>query len=126
MSPDSSPSSMSVHLPASLIALSLAIFLGAQIGAANQGTKTMKWQLTNLEKQGTQLDEAKKQLGEAIVKSDELVKQTAVVQQQYTALLNDVLDLSKNDKDAAKIVDKWKIQRNAPGPDAAGADAKPK
>ena len=113
MNPDS-PSRMSVHLPLSLLALAAAIFLGAQIGAVHQGSKTMQWQLENLDQQNANLKEAQQQLAAAITARDELVKQSGQIQQQYTAVFTDLLDLAKNDPDAAKIVNKYKIQLNAP------------
>ena len=115
------PSRMSVHLPLSLLALSAAIFLGAQVGAVHQGSKTMQWQLENLDQQNANLKEAQQQLAAAITARDELVKQSGQIQQQYTAVFTDLLDLAKNDPDAAKIVNKYKIQLNAPAPATAPA-----
>ena len=115
------PSRMSVHLPLSLLALAAAIFLAAQVGAVHQGTKTMQWQLENLDAQNANLKESQKQLAAAITARDELVKQSGLIQQQYTAVFTDLLDLAKNDADAAKIVNKYKIQLNAPPAAAAPA-----
>lgn len=116
---------MSVHLPLSLLAVAAAIFLGAQVGAVNQGSRTMKWQLENLDKQNANLKEAQKQVAASILARDELVKQSGQVQQQYTAVFTDLLDLAKNDPDAAKIVNKYKIQLTAPPADAGGSAAQP-
>src|SRR5882757_7679836 len=99
----SSAPRMSVHLPVGLLSISIAIFIASQIGAASRVKDTMNWQLENLEKQSAQLKDARKNLESAFTKRDDLVKQAAVVQQQYQALLTDVLDLSKSDPDAAKI-----------------------
>ena len=118
------PSRMSVHLPLSLLALAAAIFLAAQVGAVHQGAKTMQWQLENLDAQNANLKESQKQLAAAITARDELVKQSGQIQQQYTAVFTDLLDLAKNDADAAKIVNKYKIQLNAP-PAAASPAAAP-
>jgi len=104
---------MSVHLPVGLLSLSIAIFIASQIGAANRVKDTMNWQLESLEKQSAQLKDAKKQFEVQLNKRDDQVKQAAAIQQQYQALLNDVLDLSKSDPDAAKIVEKYKVQRAA-------------
>ncbi len=114
-----------VHLPLSLLALTLAVFLGTQIGAARAGHKAMEWQRDNLDKQIENVKSAQKQYGEQIQKRDEMVKQAASVQQQYTALLNDVLELAKDDEDAKKVIQKWNIQRNQPAAtgDAAGGSA---
>ena len=125
MSTEPSPTRMSVHLPLGLLATSIAIFLLAQIGGMNQAKKSINWQLGNLDKQGEQLKDAQKQFTDALAKRDELVKQSSQIQKQYTALLEDVLELSKGDPDAAKIVEKWKIQKNAPPADAPAEEAKP-
>lgn len=118
---------MSVHLPLSLLAIAAAIYLCAQVGAVHQSNKTMQWQLENLDKQNANLKEAQKQLAAAITARDELVKQSGQVQQQYTAVFTDLLDLAKNDADAAKIVNKYKIQLTAPASTAepAGGTAPP-
>lgn len=124
MSTDSSPARTSVHLPLGLLAISIAIFFWSQLGAASQAKKTINWQLGNLDKQDEQLKDAQKQFADALVKRDELVKQSSQIQQQYTALLNDVLELSATDADAKRIVEKWKIQRNAPPADATAEGEK--
>lgn len=108
------PRSLSVHIPLLLLALALAMFFASQIGAAKRSDETIRWQLDNLDKQLTQLKDGQKQLTELIDKRQELVGQSQKVQEQYTALLNDVLELAKTDADAAKVVEKWKIQRNSP------------
>src|SRR5690349_15855223 len=116
-----SPARMSVHLPVGLLSLAIAIFIASQIGAAKRVKDTMNWQLDSLEKQSAQLKDAKKQFEAALAKRDEVVKQAGTIQQQYTALLTDVLELSKTDPDAATIVEKYKVQRAADT--TAGADA---
>jgi uncharacterized protein involved in exopolysaccharide biosynthesis len=128
--PYSSKPGLSVHVPMALLGLAIAIFLCAQIGAASQGAKTMKWQLGNLDSQVENLQKAQKDFDDAMVKREELVKQAAAIEAQYTSLLNDVLELAKEDEDARKVVEKWKIQRSAPpaNPPAAvegSAGAKP-
>src|SRR4051812_43414802 len=107
MSTPNESSSFNVQLPVTLLALAAAVFLGAQIGAVNRSGSTMRWQLTNFDTQITNLKDAKKQFAEAIVKREDQVKQSGQVQAQYTALLNEVLDLSKVDEDAKKLVQKW-------------------
>jgi hypothetical protein len=113
---------MSVHLPVGLLSLAIAIFIASQIGAATRAKTTMNWQLDNLEKQSAQLKDAKKKFAEAVGQRDEVVKKVDALQQKYTALLTDVLDLAATDPDAAKVVEKYKIQRQAPA-DAPAADA---
>jgi hypothetical protein len=114
---------MSVHLPVGLLCLAIAIFMASQIGATTRAKVTMNWQLDNLEKQSAQLKEAKAKFADAVVKRDDIVKKVDSLQQQYTALLTDVLDLAATDPDAAKVVEKYKIQRNAAA-EGAAADAK--
>ncbi|MDB6175148.1 MAG: hypothetical protein JWL59_4459 [Chthoniobacteraceae bacterium] len=114
-------SSSSLHLPLTLLALTTAIFLGTQIGAVKRGGKTINFQLGTTEKQIASTVEAQKQFVDAISKREELVKQSGKVQEQYTALLNDVIELAKTDEDAKKIVTKWGIQRQASPSGAATA-----
>jgi hypothetical protein len=64
----------------------------------------------------TQLKEGQKQLGDLVSQREDSVKQAQAVQQQYNALLNDVMELAKTDADAQKIIEKWKIQRTEPAP----------
>jgi hypothetical protein len=123
-SESSSAPRMSVHLPIGLLSLAIAIFIASQLGAANRVKATMNWQLDNLEKQSAQLKDAKKQFDAALVKRDELVKQAGAIQQQYTSLLNDVLELSKTDPDAAKVVEKYKIRPAQDTPAPAETDKK--
>ena len=124
MGNDDGPLFMNLHLPLALLALAIAIFLGAQIASVNQSGKTMRWQLANYDKQNSNLKDAQTQFAELLRKREELVKQSSQVQQQYTALFNDVLDLAKDDADAKTVVDKWGIQRQ-PNPPAGGAPPAP-
>ncbi len=117
---DYSGSIMNIHLPITLLALAIAVFIAAQIASVDRGEKTMRWQLANYDKQKENLQNAQNKLTDLIKKREELVKQSTQVQQQYTALLNDVLELAKDDADAKSIVQKWGIQRNA---NAAAAGA---
>ena len=110
---DEQPRSLSVHVPLTFLLLSLSVFFASQIGAAQRSTETIKWQLENYNKQIAQLDEGEKTLKEQIEKNKPLLEQSGKVQEQYTALLNDVLELAKTDKDAQTIVEKWKVQRGA-------------
>ena len=121
MPTDEAPPFLNLHLPVALLALSVAIFFGAQLATVNRSGKTMRWQLNNLDKQNANLKEAQKQFADLLRKREELVKQSSQVQQQYTALLNDVLDLAKDDADAKTVVEKWGIQRQTP----PAAEAKP-
>src|SRR5690242_5670443 len=107
------------HLPLALIACTLVILLASQVGAAKQSNKIMKWQSETLEKQITNLQAADKQAAETIKNREPVVKQAGELQNQLQTLLNEVLDLAKDDKDAQEIIKKWQIQRSSP---AAGAD----
>jgi len=118
------PRPLSVHIPLTFLLLALAVFFASQIGSANRSTSTIKWQLDNYEKQINQLADGEKNLKEQIEKNKELVEQSTKVQEQYTALLNDVLELAKNDKDAQTIVEKWKIQRSTPAGEKKEGDEK--
>jgi cell shape-determining protein MreC len=121
--------SSNTHLPLALIACTILVLLGSQIGASKQSTRFMKWQSETLEKQVTNLQAADKQAAEAIKNREGAVKQSGELQNQLQTLLNELLDLAKDDKDAQEIIKKWNVQRNAPAPGAdAGkpaADAKP-
>ena len=117
--------SPNLHLPLALIALTIAILLASQIGAAKQSTRVMKWQSETLEKQVTNLQAADKQAAEAIKNREPVVKQSGELQNQLQTLLNELLDLSKDDKDAQEIIKKWQVQRNTPPAAAGDAAAKP-
>jgi hypothetical protein len=108
------PRSISVHIPVTFLALAIAVFFASQIGAATRSLDTMNWQSENYDKQSKQLEDSEKQLTELVEKRKEVVTQSQKVQEQYTALLKDVLELAKTDKDAAEVVEKWKIQQAAP------------
>ena len=112
---------MSSHVPLAILSLAMAIYFGVQIRNASKQSEIMKWQLGNLDKQAENLATAKKQYGDALVKSEDTVKQADQIQGQYVNLFNDLLDLAKDDKDAKEVVDKLGIKRN----DASKADAAP-
>ena len=112
--------SSNFHLPLALIACTIAVLLGSQVGASKQSTRFMKWQSETLEKQITNLQAADKQAAEAIKNREGAVKQSGELQNQLQTLLNELLDLAKDDKDAQEIIKKWNVQRSGP---AAGADA---
>ena len=104
---------VSVHLPLTVLALAIAVFLGAQIMSVKRSGQTMTWQLSNLDKQNANLKEAQKNFAELIKKREETVNQSLQIQKQYTALFNEVLELSKDDADAKTVVQNWGIQRQA-------------
>ena len=112
-------SSLSVHIPVALLALSMSVFFMSQIGAATRSSETIDWQLGNLDKQLTNIKNGQSELTELIAKREEIVKQSTAVQEQYTKLLNDVIELAKTDADAQKVIEKWKIQKSEPPAGAA-------
>ncbi len=114
-------SSWATHLPVLLITISLCLYMLAQIRAMQQGAKTMDWQLENVDKQIAAVKNAQKQADDAAQKMAEPVKQANALQTQYNSLFNDLWTLSKDDEDAKKVVQKWKIQKN---PDSEGKDEK--
>jgi septal ring factor EnvC (AmiA/AmiB activator) len=104
---------ISVHLPLTVLALAIAVFLGAQIMSVKRSGQTMTWQLSNLDKQNANLKDAQKNFADLIKKREETVNHSLQIQKQYTALFNEVLELSKDDADAKTVVQKWGIQRQA-------------
>jgi Fic family protein len=122
--PTASSAQPASQLPIALIACTLAILLVAQIGASMESAGLLKWQRENLEKQIANLQTADKQAAEAIKNREPVVKQSGELQNQLQTLLNDLLDLAKDDKDAQEIINKWQIKR-APAPAAADTAAKP-
>lgn len=118
------PRSLSVHIPVTLLSLAIAIFLASQIGAASRTSATITWQLTNLDKGLGELKGAQKQLDDLIGQAKPVVEQAKAVQENYTKLFKEVLDLAKTDKDAQAVVEKWKIQSNEPAAAPAADGAK--
>jgi methylthioribose-1-phosphate isomerase len=116
--------SPNILLPLALIAATFAILLGSQVGSAKQSSGFMKWQRETLEKQITNMQATDKQAADAIKNREGVVKQSGELQNQLQTLLNELLDLAKDDKDAQEIIKKWNVQRNAP-PAAAGDAAAP-
>ncbi|MGB8170638.1 MAG: hypothetical protein WCF18_24250 [Chthoniobacteraceae bacterium] len=113
------------NLPLALIACTILVLLISQVGASKQSTSVMKWQVETLEKQITNLQTADKQAADLIKNREPVVKQSGELQNQLQTLLNELLDLAKDDKDAQEIIKKWQVQRNAPPAGAADAAAKP-
>lgn len=113
------PRTLSVHIPVTLLSLAIAVFLASQIGAASRTSATINWQLSNLEKGLTELKGASTQLDNLIAQAKPTVDSALKVQENYTNLFKEVLELAKSDKDAKTVVEKWKIQSNEPAPGAA-------
>jgi len=122
--PSSQPKFPSVHLPIAFIALTLAVYIGAQINSVSEQTKLLRWQISNADTNEQKLKDADKQWKEMVAKQNDGVKQSNAIQSEYQELFQEVLDLSKVDDDAKKIVDKWGIQRPGAGAPAAASDQK--
>ena len=116
------PRTTSVHLSLAILAMAFGVFFASQIEAAKRNTETMTWQKDNFEKQLTQFKEGQKNVTAAIEQRKELVTQSQAVKEKYVQLFSDLLELSKTDQDAAEVVQKWKIQVNAPKPAEAKAE----
>jgi peptidoglycan hydrolase CwlO-like protein len=120
---ETQPRTLSVHIPVTLLSLAIAVFMASQIGAASRTSETIKWQLSNLDKGMTELKAAEKQLDDLSKQAEPLMVQVKKLQENYTNLFKDVLELAKTDKDAQAVVEKWKIQSNEPAPAPAGGAA---
>jgi hypothetical protein len=109
-----------IHLPIALIAGALSLFIFAQISNLGQNASSMKWQSENLARQLISLNEGSKNLENLLGQRESLVQQSLQLQERYTALLSDIIDLSQTDADAKSVVEKYKIakQQNANAPAA--------
>ena len=113
--------SANAHTSIALLALAFAIFLAAQIGAVGEQKKLLSWQITNAKTQEDNLVKAEKQLKDLAVQREGQVKQSQELQNKFQSILNDLMELAKDDKDAKEVVEAWKIQRTAPAAPAAPA-----
>lgn len=116
----SSDWSITVYLPLTLIGLALAVYLAAQIGAASRSSRTMRWQLENLDVQIQNLEKGQEQLEQLLSMRENQVKQAEQIKGQYSTLLQDMLVLAETDADTRKVVEKWGI-RQTQKPDASKA-----
>ena len=116
---------MSTHIPIAILSLAMAIYFGVQLRNTSKQSEIMRWQIGNLDKQKESLKTARdKQIeslsaaqakfADALTKSEDTVKQADQIQGQYVSLFTDLLELSKDDKDAKEVVDKWGIKNNEP------------
>ena len=117
MNHDSETREPGLHIPFAILALAIAVWFASQIGASNKSTEIMHWQRETLEKQIASMKDLEKQGVETFEKRGALVQQSVQLKKQLETLVNDLLDLAKDDADAKQIVEKWKIQR-APAPAA--------
>ena len=110
------PSTWGSQLPILLLALTICLYLATQLTALQAGAKTIRWQMGNVEKQIENVKAAEKQADDAAARLAEPFKQATDRQTEYSALFNDVYNLSKDDDDTKTVVTKWKIQRNQNAP----------
>jgi hypothetical protein len=71
----------------------------------------MRWQSENLNRQIESLTGAEKNAQELIKQREATVQQTQQMQERYTSLLTDILQLAETDPDAKNVVEKYKIAR---------------
>lgn len=109
------------QLPIALIGAALSFFIFAQISNLGQNAASMKWQSENLSRQLASLNEGSKNLESLLGQRESLVQQSLQLQERYSALLTDIIDLSQTDADTKSIVEKYKIskQQNASAPAAS-------
>ncbi len=119
------PSSWDLHLPFCIFAFGIAIYMLGQVTSGQQGGRTMKWQLENIGKQIEGTAAQQKLADEQSQKMIEPTRQVNQLQSRYTALLTDLVELSKDDADAKKVVQKYGIQRNEPKAAPAEEEKKP-
>src|SRR4051812_27203568 len=102
MNPEHSPRrpTPSFLIPFALLALSFAVLL--------------IYQIVNLSKQHSGMQDTKKQLTEIIGQREALVKQSTELQAKLQAMAVDLLELAKTNEKAQSIVQKYNIQQNAP------------
>ena len=126
MSTETAPSrSTGVPLTLALISLSIAVFLGAQIGVAGGQNRLIAFQMTNGETQIKGAKDNEVALKQLIEQQNGVVEQVNKVQSQYQNLFEDLLKLAEEDQDAKAVVDKWKIQRAPNANKDAAAAATP-
>ena len=118
--PSHPSSGLSTHIPLAILSLAVAVYFGVQLRNTSKQAEIMRWQLGNLDKQTENLKAAQKQYADALAKSEDTVKRADQVQGQYVKLFEDLLELSKDDKDAREVVDQFGIKKtDAPKPGAA-------
>ena len=107
---DSSTGS-SAQIGLALLSAAFCIFLFSQISNLGQNASSMRWQSENLNRQIESLTGAEKNAQELIKQREATVQQTQQMQERYTSLLTDILQLAETDPDAKNVVEKYKIAR---------------
>ena len=113
--------SSSTHIPIAILSVAVAVYFGTQLRANFKQADVMRWQIGNLEKQSGNLTVTKKQFEETLDNSTATLDKAKQVQDQWVSLFNDLLELSKDDKDAKEVVDKIGMKKNEPPPKSEGA-----
>jgi chromosome segregation ATPase len=108
--PDSSTGS-SAQIGLALLSAAFCIFIFSQISNLGQNASSMKWQSENLNRQIQSLTGAEKNAQDLIKQREATVQQTQQMQERYTSLLTDILQLADTDPDAKSVVEKYKIAR---------------
>ena len=112
---------LSTHIPIAILSVAVAVYFGTQLRANFKQADVMRWQIGNLEKQSGNLTVTKKQFEETLENSQATLDKAKQVQDQWVSLFNDLLELSKDDKDAKEVVDKIGMKKNEPPPKSEGA-----
>jgi len=112
---------LSTHIPIAILSVAVAVYFGTQLRANFKQADVMRWQIGNLEKQSGNLTVTKKQFEETLDNSTATLDKAKQVQDQWVSLFNDLLELSKDDKDAKEVVDKIGMKKNEPPPKSEGA-----
>src|SRR3954453_23371222 len=118
------PSRTGTQFALALLAMAVALFFAAQIGAAAKQSKMMSWQMDNGKKQIETATANEGQFKELIKQQDVVVKQVATLQSEYQKIFEELLALAEKDKDpdADAIVKHWNIARNNNKPADADKD----
>jgi uncharacterized protein YoxC len=101
----------SLLVPFAILAISFAVLL--------------IYQIVNVNKQHSTMQETKTQLAQAITQRDALVKQSGEVQAKFQAMLTDLLQLAQTNEKAKAIVQKYNIALNPNAAPTAAAPATP-
>ena len=107
---DSSTGS-SAQIGLALLSAAFCIFIFSQISNLGQNASSMRWQSENLNRQIQSLNGAEKNAQELVKQREATVQQTQQMQERYTSLLTDILQLADTDPDAKSVVEKYKIAR---------------
>lgn len=103
--------SSGVALAITLLALAVALFFAAQINATSSQKKVVAWQMTNGDKQISNIKANEEQLKKIIEQQGETVKQVIKLEKGLTKIFEDLLEVAKDDADAKAVVTKFGIKK---------------